>query len=288
MVVYRQRLASMLHNSVTLQALLIWIASLLVGGYPAIISLGLSFLSVLLMWIGSLCLSAGVAVILPLFSTSPVPFIANPWLAVGLFGAPALLGALVGQHVGFLLLLKHLSPIPSNHVPRNSPVNPADLIKWESERWLFKAGFLQWLIILIVGNFYKVGSAYLALVWLVSPSCACKSLFSKLSLHQLNDFKYDGFILTCLFLIHLVIFSDGLIEATLSPLRPPRQLKTVTLIIGLVVPVLVSAGPVLQLSGTLIGTLVRLDRYKPFCFLFIFVFYLSYLSHENLIQKMID
>ncbi|KAH7677401.1 Peptidase M20 protein [Dioscorea alata] len=96
MVVYRQHLATMLHNSVILQALLIWTTSLLMGGSSGAISLGLACLSVVLMWIFSRSLSALVAFILPHISSSPMPYISNPWLIVGLFGAPASFGAFSG------------------------------------------------------------------------------------------------------------------------------------------------------------------------------------------------
>jgi len=174
MVVYSQRLANMLYNSVILQALLLWTASLLVGGYQAAITFGLSCLNIIFMWIFSLSLSALVAFIIPLICSSPVPYIANLWLVVGLFGSPAILGALAGQHIGFLFLQKHLRHIFSARMPGLSPNIKENVIKWEAERWLFKSGFIQWLTLLIIGNFYKVGSSYLALVWLVSPAFACK------------------------------------------------------------------------------------------------------------------
>lgn len=49
-------------------------------------------------------------------------------------------------------------------------------------------------------------------------------------------------------------------EATLSPMRLPKQLKIITLILGLAVPVLVSAGMIIRLVGTIIGILVRFER----------------------------
>ncbi|KAH7677402.1 Peptidase M20 protein [Dioscorea alata] len=77
-------------------ALLIWTTSLLMGGSSGAISLGLACLSVVLMWIFSRSLSALVAFILPHISSSPMPYISNPWLIVGLFGAPASFGAFSG------------------------------------------------------------------------------------------------------------------------------------------------------------------------------------------------
>ncbi|KAK6933372.1 Peptidase M28, partial [Dillenia turbinata] len=143
MVVYRQHLASMLHYSVILQSALIWTTSLLMGGYAAAISLVLSCLSVILMWILALAFAALVAFILPFISSSPVPYVANPWLTVGLVGAPR---------------TRTLSPSIRD-----------DLAKLEAERWLYKSGIIQWLLNLFLGTYYKIGSPYIALVWLVSP-----------------------------------------------------------------------------------------------------------------------
>ncbi|KAF3639673.1 putative homeobox-leucine zipper protein REVOLUTA-like [Capsicum annuum] len=225
MVVFRQRFASMLYNSMILQALLIWMTSLIMGGYSALVSLALSSLSLMLMWMCAIGFSVLVAFVLPLVSSSPIPFISSPWLVVGLFGAPAVLGAFTGQHVGYLILLKHLTKTFSRR-NRNLPlVVREDLAKLDAERWLFKAGLMQWLVLLIVGNFYKIGSSYLALAWLATPA-----------------------------------FAYGLLEATLSPARLPKPLKTLTLLIGLSVPFLLSSGIIIHLVATLIGTAVRLER----------------------------
>ncbi|KAF5733748.1 endoplasmic reticulum metallopeptidase 1 isoform X2 [Tripterygium wilfordii] len=224
MIVYNHRYANMLHNSVILQSLLIWTTSLLMGGYPAAISLALSCLSAILMWICSISFSALVAIILPLITSSPVPYVASPWLVVGLFAAPALLGALTGQHLGYFILQTYLSKAYSKRKQLPSAIQ-AELIKAEAERWLFKAGFLQWFILLILGSYYKFGSSYMALVWLVSPA-----------------------------------FAYGMLEATLTPVRLPRPLKLATLLIGLAIPILVSAGTFIQLTGTVIGIVVRFDR----------------------------
>ncbi|CAA7390467.1 unnamed protein product [Spirodela intermedia] len=223
MVVYSRRFSDLLHNSVIVQSLLIWTASILTGGYPAVGALGLSFLSIILMWIFSITFSVLVAILLPVICSSPVPFIANPWLVVGLFGAPAVLGALTGQWLGFLSLQKYLQHVSSKGTRPSDLL--ANLVRWESERWLFKAGFLQWLVVLILGNIFKAGSSFLALVWLVSPA-----------------------------------FAYGLIEATLTPVRSPKQLRTVTLLLGSIVPMLLTSGMVIRFLGTMNGLLVRLDR----------------------------
>lgn len=174
MVVYRQHFANLLHNSVIAQSILIWVTSLIMGGYPAAVSLALSCLSVILMWMFSLGFSIPVGFLLPLISSSPMPFIANPWLVVGLFAAPAFLGALAGQHLGYLVLHSYLSHSSSKRMQNLSPDIQANLIKFEAERCLFKAGFVQWLVLLMLGNYYKIGSSYVALIWLLSPAFACK------------------------------------------------------------------------------------------------------------------
>lgn len=223
MVVYRQRFASMLQNSVIIQAILIWTASLVMGGYPAFMAAGLSLLTIVLMWLFSLSLSVPVAFLLPYICTHPVPYLANPWLVVGLFVAPAIIGAIAGQHIGYLMLLKYLRLASRKKV--DSTVSQFNTTKFEAERWLFKAGFIQWLVILILGNTFRVGSSYIALVWLVSPA-----------------------------------FAYGLIEATLTPARSPKQLRIMTLLLGVVVPVLISGGLIIRLTGVLTGSAVRFDR----------------------------
>ncbi|WMV25350.1 hypothetical protein MTR67_018735 [Solanum verrucosum] len=225
MVVFRQYFASLLYNTVILQALLIWTTSVIMGGRSAMVSLALSSLSLVLMWMCAIGFSVFVAFILPLVSSSPIPYISSPWLVVGLFGAPAVLGAFTGQHVGYLILLKYLTKTFSRRNANLPLVVQEDLAKLDAERWLFKAGLLQWLILLIVGNFYKIGSSYLALAWLAAPA-----------------------------------FAYGLLEATLSPARLPKPLKTVTLLIGSSVPCLLSSGIIIHSVSTLIGSAVRLER----------------------------
>lgn len=225
MVVFRQRFANMLYNSVIMQSVMIWATSVVMGGSPATSSLALSFLSILLMWICSLSFSIGVAFILPLVSSSPVPFVSSPWLVIGLFASPAFLGALTGQHIGYLILKRYISRVFSKRMETLSPVVQANWAKLEAERSLYKSGLLQWLILLVVGHYFKIGSSYLALVWLVSPACAY-----------------------------------GLLEATLSPARAPKALKTITLLMGLFVPFLISGGMFIRLAGTVVGIAVRFDR----------------------------
>lgn len=224
MVTFRQSFANMLYNSVILQSILIWATSVVMGGYPAAISLILSCFSIILMWICSISFTISVAFILTIIS-SPVPCLSSPWLVIGLFAAPALLGAFTGQHLGYIILKSYLLKSFSVRKAKLSADLQATLAKLDAERWLFKAGLLQWLVLLAVGNYYKVGSSYIALVWLVSPA-----------------------------------FAYGLLEATLSPARLPLRLKTLTLLIGLFVPLLLSSGMIIRLTATIIGTMVRFVR----------------------------
>ncbi|CAN6249394.1 unnamed protein product [Urochloa humidicola] len=225
MVVYPQRLATMFHNSIILQSLLIWGTSLLMGGRPGLVSFGISCLSIILMLIFAICLPVLVAFILPHISPFPVPYVANPWLIIGLFGSPALLGAFIGQHIGFILLKKHLRHAYSKTKRSLTHSTREYVIDLEAERWIFKSGFVQWLIVLILGTYFKVGSSYIALIWLVSPA-----------------------------------FAYGFLEATLSPVRLPKQLKVVTLVLGLVAPVVFSAGLAVRMADVIVGSVVRVDR----------------------------
>ncbi|XP_019198438.1 PREDICTED: endoplasmic reticulum metallopeptidase 1-like [Ipomoea nil] len=222
MVVYPQSLADMINTSVIALALFVWSSVLKMGGLSSLVSLALSVLSILLMWICSLGLSVLVAYVLPSISASPVPFIASPWLVIGLFAAPALLGAFVGQHVVYLVLHKFLSYTFSEtkgFLPLSFRGDEEDVAVLESEKWMFKAGMLQWLLVLAVGNHLNVGSSYFALFWMVSPAVAY-------------------------FLFEVLAES-------------PKPLNPLTAAIGLAAPLVVSSGVFVTLVNTLIGNLVR-------------------------------
>ncbi|KQJ83633.1 hypothetical protein BRADI_5g15930v3 [Brachypodium distachyon] len=225
MIVYPQRLAIMFHNSIIFQSLLIWGTSLLMGGRHGLVSFGISCLSIILMLIFSICLPVVVAFALPHISPFPVSFVANPWLVIGLFGSPALLGAFIGQHIGFILLKRHIQQVYLKTKPGLTGNTIEYIVDLEAERWIFKSGFVQWLIVLILGTYLKVGASYIALIWLVSPA-----------------------------------FAYGLMEATLSPARLPKQLKVVTLVLALAAPVVSSAGLVVRMVDVMAGSIVRADR----------------------------
>nr|GMD35325.1 endoplasmic reticulum metallopeptidase 1 isoform X1 [Ipomoea batatas]GMD37040.1 endoplasmic reticulum metallopeptidase 1 isoform X1 [Ipomoea batatas]GME21127.1 endoplasmic reticulum metallopeptidase 1 isoform X1 [Ipomoea batatas] len=222
MVVYPQSLADMINTSVIALALFLWSALLNQGGLSSLVSMALSVLSIVLMWICSLGLSILVAYVLPSISESPVPFIASPWLVIGLFAAPALLGAFIGQHVVYLVLHKFLSYTFSEtkgFLPLSLGGDEEDVAVLDSEKWMFKAGMLQWLLVLAVGNYLNVGASYFALFWMISPAVA-------------------------------YFLFEVLAEST-KPLNP------LTAAIGLTVPLVVSSGVFVQLVNTLIGNLVR-------------------------------
>jgi len=229
MIVYSQKFANALYVSVILQSLLIWIASLVQGGVRAVMSLSLACFSILMTWTLSLSFSALVAFLLPHLCSSPFPYIANPWLLVGLFGAPALLGALFGHHLGYVTLQRYLLQLEmkKHELSANEGISEYqfDSIKWEAQRWLFKAGLVQWLLMLMLGIRVKAGSSFIALIWLVSPAVAY-----------------------------------GLAEATLSPLRQPRELKSSSLILGLIPPVVLTAGIFIRGVEIIVGTMIRFDR----------------------------
>ena len=54
--------------------------------------------------------------------------------------------------------------------------------------------------------------------------------------------------------------ADGLMEATLTPVRSPKQLKVFTLVLALAVPVMSSAGLFIRLVDVMVGSIVRADR----------------------------
>ncbi|KAK1261119.1 hypothetical protein QJS04_geneDACA002426 [Acorus gramineus] len=78
---------------------------------------------------------------------------------------------------------------------------------------------------------------------------------------RLASLLHNSVVLQALLIWTTSLFmGDGLAEATLTPARAPRQLKIITLLVGLTVPVLVSAGVFIQLVGSITANLVRFDR----------------------------
>jgi len=60
--------------------------------------------------------------------------------------------------------------------------------------------------------------------------------------------------------IYGCLYLDGFLEATLSPVRLPKQLKVVTLVLGLAAPVVSSAGLAIRMADVIVGSIVRIDR----------------------------
>ena len=150
-------------------------------------ALFLSVRCLIFSWVCAVTLSFLAGVGLSSLTTATVPYIAHPWLVIGLFGSPALLGSLLGQYLGYRSLKGYLFRVQQQKrsAQKASKESRADvqqtaketdlmLAVWDAERWLFKAGIVQWLGILTVGGWVEVGASYIALLWIVSPALACK------------------------------------------------------------------------------------------------------------------
>lgn len=157
----------MLNTSVIMQVLLILSRSIFPAGLTGACSLLLALLTVLLTWALSLASALVMSFLVPHLGSHAVPYIATPWLVLGLFGAPALVGALVGNSVGHSLLVQYLAKAYRGQLKGLA-------IKWEAERWLYKAGLVQWVLVLALLNWVGAGSSYLALSWVLFPAAACK------------------------------------------------------------------------------------------------------------------
>ncbi|OAE27479.1 hypothetical protein AXG93_3911s1620 [Marchantia polymorpha subsp. ruderalis] len=195
-------------------------------GIAALIELGLAILTIILTWTIASVHVFLVAVILPHASPFPIPYITHSWLAVGLFGVPAVMGALIGHSLGRALLKLYIAKnLDKGSSTRFSKELSARHVDWHAERWLFKAGLLQWMVVLGLGTWIRAGSSYIALFWIIPPA---------------------------------VVY--GLMEAQFSPKQNLRALQRATLWLSMIAGVVVSAVPVIRLSGVLIGNLARFDR----------------------------
>jgi hypothetical protein len=185
-ITYAQSFAKQLYISVIVQTLLLLLVSLFQGGLTSVKAFLLSVRCIVFSWVCAIVLSCLVGVGLSSLSTATVPYIAHPWLIIGLYGSPALVGSLLGQYLGYRSLKEYLF---RNRQKRSTQISimkstaeaqlteyEADLIlaTWDAERWLFKAGIIQWLAFLTLGVSFVVGASYIALVWIVSPAVACK------------------------------------------------------------------------------------------------------------------
>ncbi|KAI5081712.1 hypothetical protein GOP47_0001455 [Adiantum capillus-veneris] len=239
---YSKTFAKQLYVSIIAQSLLLLFMSLSQGGWTAVKALVLSAQCLVFSWFFSLSLSFLTSVGLAYISSSTIPYLAHPWLAVILFGMPALFGALVGHHLGFKILKSYLfearklrteslqqefkkTDLRLTDLQQASIERDMRLAAWDTERWLFKTAFLQWIVLLALGTWFEVGASYIAMLWVVSPALAY-----------------------------------GLIDATFSPQRAPQELRTLTLLAALPVPLIACAGSAVSFFNFIVGGLVRFDR----------------------------
>ncbi|MCO5571575.1 hypothetical protein L7F22_025319 [Adiantum nelumboides] len=241
-VTYSQSFAKQLYVSIIAQSLLLLFMSLRQGGWTAVKCLALSAQCAILSWVFSLSLSFVTSLSLTYVCNTAIPYIAHPWLAGILFGMPSLFGALVGHHLGFKILKSYIVKVRQlraeslrqsvkktdlrlTDLQQVSKETDLRLAVWDTERWLFKIAFMQWIVLLALGTWFEVGASYIAMLWVVSPALAY-----------------------------------GLIDATFSPQRAPRELRTLTLLVALPIPLIASAGSTVNFFSFIVGSLVRFDR----------------------------
>ncbi|XP_024525642.1 endoplasmic reticulum metallopeptidase 1 isoform X1 [Selaginella moellendorffii] len=216
MVTFTRDFAKLLYSSVLIQSLLLFVGSMIRADQFSLPALLLAAFGVILSWIFSLSSAVAVAALLPRLCTYSVPYLAHPILAVGLFGAPAVFGGVIGHTLGYKLLRSYLV----RSMPNSASVTA------ETEKFMFKAVFLMWLLVFGLGVWANAGSSYIAMAWLVIPSIAY-----------------------------------GLKESSLSKNQAPRQLSSWTLLLGLPVPIVLTSDIFLSLPNVLISNLVRFDRH---------------------------
>jgi hypothetical protein len=189
MVSYSKDSAKYIHGVIIVVGLVLFQASVCLSGVTGLIALGLAVFAILLTWIFAFGITLLVArLVVPYLSSFAIPFIVNQWMVIGLYGAPALFGALLGQHFGHGLLVSYLAGVHTKLMQAEEKGTPdqgtkeiiatraQSLAEGEAERWLFKAGILQWLVVLGLGTWVNAGSAYLALAMVLGPAIACELL----------------------------------------------------------------------------------------------------------------
>lgn len=215
MVTFPQSMAKTQYFNLITQGLVLLFSSLYLSGYSAFIEFGLAILTVGFTWFFAIVYVLGVAIILPMMSSFSIPYIAHPWLVVGLFGAPAGFGALIGHAAGRSILMYYLRK--KNHTEEHA--------RWHAERWLFKAGIFQWVVILALGTWVEAGTSYIALFWIIPPTTAY-----------------------------------AMFEAQFSPRQSLRGLQRGTLWLSMLPGLAMSAVPIMRFTSSVIGMLVRFDR----------------------------
>ncbi|KAJ7560996.1 hypothetical protein O6H91_03G009900 [Diphasiastrum complanatum] len=230
MIVYNQHFAKKLNTSIILQSLVLLIGSILQARRPALLPLLLALFTLVLSWILSIVMAVLAGFILSILLNSQFPYVALPWLVIGLFGAPSLFGALLGHSLGHSILVKYLHHTQTSELKnvdsQTSTESVGNLVIWEVEKLLFKAGLLQWVFILALGTWFGVGASYIALFWLVVPAV-----------------------------------TYGLKEIFLFPRQPPGELKTYILFFSLPLPILISAETFIFLPYFLSSSLARFDKH---------------------------
>lgn len=239
MLTYSQGFAKLLHYSVIFQLGLLQINALFLSGFPSLVAACLALLSIYLTWCFAIGFTLLVAMIVPAIGSSAVPFLASPWLVIPLYCVPAAIGALVGHHFGHMLLVGYLWHVAEEKQKQNKAQPISDRITslkelgqhasapvlCEAERWLYKAGIMQWVFVLGLATWAKAGASYLPLAWVVGPTVAY-----------------------------------GVFEIRLSPRQALRPLRHVTFWLGVLAPTVLTALPAFHFPRVLINMLVNFDR----------------------------
>lgn len=228
MFTYTQDFAKLFHHSIMYQLVVLQASAIYLSGVSSLIAACLAFLTIYLTWCFSIGFTLLVAMIIPAIGSAAIPFLANPWLVIPLYCVPAAMGALVGHHFGHWLLvlyLWHVDEEQEKKTTSNLVKHAPATVMWEAERWLYKAGIMQWVLVLGLLTWAKAGAAYLALAWVVGPTVAY-----------------------------------GLLEVRLSPRQGLRQLRHLTFWLGVFAPAGLTALPAFHFPRMVVNLLVNFDR----------------------------
>eukprot|EP00897_Mesotaenium_endlicherianum_P000610 jgi/Mesen1/1054/ME000122S00049 len=247
MVVIPGAVANLFYKTILIQCFILFLPQFATKGAAAVVSLLYALLTLALTFSAALLSALSVAFLLPKISYYPAPYIAHPWLAGLLFGCPALAGALVGHALGRKLLLGHTrklitrtaiqlvtgrqvanlaaSSTSAAHVSAVNMEAVAEDSQWETDRWLYKAAVIQFVLLGTAGTYFQMGTTYLAFAWFMLPAVAYSTM-----------------------------------EAQYSKTPKLAPLKWTTVAIGLAGPLLLAAEPLIRLPAFMIGSLVRFDK----------------------------
>ncbi|KAG0609983.1 hypothetical protein M758_7G029700 [Ceratodon purpureus] len=239
MLTYSQGFAKLLHYSVIFQLGILQVNAIVLSGFSSLVAACLALLAIYLTWCFAIGFTLFVAMIVPAIGSSAVPFLASPWLVIPLYCVPAAIGALIGHHFGHMLLVGYLWHVDEEQQKQKKTQSISDQITslrgvvqhapatvlCEAERWLYKAGIMQWVLVLGLTTWAKAGAAYLPLAWVVGPTVAY-----------------------------------GLLEIRLSPRQALRPLRHLTFWLGVLAPTVLTALPAFHFPRILINMLVNFDR----------------------------